>query len=216
MFIRQCMRTPVITTTPNTPIHMAQTMMRDNRIHHLPVVDGNGKLIGMLTDARLRESIASLGSSQSGRHSGDSISTTTVQKVMASDVVTILPDAYVSQAASVGRKHRVGALPVVDGSGKMIGIITTTDLIRLFEEIMRPREHGANLYFESETKQEDLPDIIQVLNSHHARIVTLMTVPPGREVEKLFAVHVEASDLAAIGDALRKQGYKFNLVPDKL
>jgi len=207
MYIRECMKSPVITITPDEPIRMAQTLMRDNRIHRLPVVYETGRLMGLLTEARLRQAIASRGSAATADKMPQSLSAIRVRDVMITDVITISPNAHVDRAAKMGRKHGVGVLPVVDESGQVIGIITASDLVKLLEDIMRPAKNGGTLYFTGESDQQKLPEIINLLNAHQARIITVMKVPPPRSSREQLSIHITADDMAAVVNTLIKHGY---------
>jgi acetoin utilization protein AcuB len=107
------MRKEVRTITPTEPASMAKELFRRYDIHHLVVVDRKN-VIGLIADRDLMD----IG--------GD----TPVQRVMAHPPVTISPDETVRKAAALMSGHIIGSLPVVD-DGKLVGIVTTFDLVAL-------------------------------------------------------------------------------------
>ena len=123
--IETIMSTDLITVSADENLDTARVLMRNNRIHHLLVVDGGEKLLGILslsdllaaTDSFLREE-------ESRLHPRD----TKVQEVMITDLATVDEHANIRQAALFLEKHRIGCLPVVT-DGKLRGIITDTDFI---------------------------------------------------------------------------------------
>ncbi|MFA4916168.1 MAG: CBS domain-containing protein, partial [Syntrophales bacterium] len=113
MYVREYMSTDVITVTQDTPLHLAQTQMRDHNIQRLPVVDETGKLVGLVTERRLREVVASLASSIAAGELHKPLTSLTVGEVMESKVLTTSPDAPLADIGALGIKHHVGAFPVV-------------------------------------------------------------------------------------------------------
>ncbi len=129
------MSTDLVTLAADDNLDTARNLMRDNGIHHLPVVDAEGQLIGLITltnvlaatDSFLRDDASSI-------HPRD----IPVGDVMVTDVATVNEHASVRQAALFLEKHKIGCLPVVT-DGNLRGIITDTDFvgvaINLLEQI---------------------------------------------------------------------------------
>jgi acetoin utilization protein AcuB len=107
------MQKQVRTIKPTEPASMAKELFRRYDIHHLVVVDKKD-VVGLLADRDLM----------------DVDSDTIVQRAMAHPVVTITPDETVRKAAALMTGHVIGSLPVVD-DGKLVGIVTTFDLVSL-------------------------------------------------------------------------------------
>ena len=106
----------------------ARERMRNGRFRRLLVVDDAGALVGILTDGNLRE------------HPGE-LATTPVSGAMTAKPVTVNPDAAIDTAASLMLERKIGGLPVVAEDGKLVGIITETDLLRGFLRLLRDRRH---------------------------------------------------------------------------
>jgi CBS domain-containing protein len=138
MKVRDLMTTEPITTTPDAPLkEAARTMVRE-KVSGLPVLEGE-KLVGMVTEGDFLRQEADR--DQPYRLSllealfGDGTSepeAETVGEVMSSPVVTITPDATISEAARVMSHRNVKRLPVVDEDGKLIGIISRADVVNAF------------------------------------------------------------------------------------
>ena len=133
--IESIMSTTLVTISPTASLAEARSLMHDNRIHHLPVVDQNEALVGLLTltdllaasDSRLRDDDSRI-------HATDIC----INEVMVTDLATVDESASLRQAALFLEKHHIGCLPVVT-DGKLRGIITDTDFvgvaINLLEQI---------------------------------------------------------------------------------
>jgi acetoin utilization protein AcuB len=111
------MSTKPIIIGPEESLIEARRKMDDGNFRRLPVVQ-NGRLIGIVTDRDLRQ------------HTGH-FEHTRVTAAMTDELITAVPDMRLDEAADLMVKHKVGGLPVTDG-GNLVGIITTTDLLRAF------------------------------------------------------------------------------------
>jgi acetoin utilization protein AcuB len=110
----------------NDTVGAARMIMRAEGFKHLPVIE-NKRVLGIITDRDVRQRPA---------HLDDTL----VEAVMTADPATVSPDTTIEEAASVMLVKRIGCLPVVENGG-LIGIITTTDLLRALLDIARVREH---------------------------------------------------------------------------
>jgi len=135
MSIDTIMTTDVITVRPTENLETARALMHDNHIHHLPVVDGDKKLVGLVTLTNVLAATDSILRDPDNRlHARDIF----IKDIMVTDVATVDERVSMRQAALFLEKHRIGCLPVIK-SGKLHGIITDTDFvgvaINLLEQI---------------------------------------------------------------------------------
>ena len=130
MKVQDLMTISCITAPPTMPVLEARPLMLEKRIRHLLVTDGP-KLVGIVTDRDIRLNLPSPASSLSVWEINYLLARMTVGSVMSKDVVTIGSGADAREAAQMLLDHRIGALPVVD-QGRLVGIITETDLLRAF------------------------------------------------------------------------------------
>lgn len=135
MSIDTIMTTNLVTISPTENLDTARTLMHDNRIHHLPVVDEDDRLVGLVTLTNVLAATDSILRDPDNRMHASEISVT---DVMVTDVVTVDERVSMRQAALFLEKYGIGCLPVVTG-GKLHGIITDTDFvgvaINLLEQI---------------------------------------------------------------------------------
>jgi acetoin utilization protein AcuB len=122
--VRDVMSPSAVTIAPDAPLGTALTAMQVREIRHLPVVEPDGRLVGIVTDRDLRQ--ATLARFQAVR---DAERDLLVQDVMTCAVVTIEADAPVARAAALMYERRIGSLPVVE-HGRLAGIVTERDLLR--------------------------------------------------------------------------------------
>jgi acetoin utilization protein AcuB len=132
MNVGDLMMTNLITTGPETSMLEARRLMNDKRIRHLLVTDGP-KLLGIVTDRDIRLNLPSPATSLSVWEINYQIARMSVASVMTNGPIIVSPRQDAKEAAVLMLDHKIGALPVIDG-GKLIGIITETDLLRAFVE----------------------------------------------------------------------------------
>ncbi len=131
MKVRELMTGALIMVEPDTPVLEARRLMQEKRIRHLLVTDKNRELLGIVTDRDIRLNLPSQATSLSVWEINHLLTRLTVEKVMTRSVITVGPDREARDAAELMLEHRIGALPVVD-AGRLIGIVTETDLLRAF------------------------------------------------------------------------------------
>ena len=110
-------------------------MMQKRKIRHLPVVDREGHLVGIVTDRNLRQVIFDPAIQDRLGDLAGAFNTLTVRDVMTWGVITVRPEAPIREAARIMRERKVGALPVVDGE-RVVGMLTETDALRGFQDVL--------------------------------------------------------------------------------
>jgi len=127
----------VITALPSMPILDARNLMLKERIRHLPVTDAEGRLLGIITDRDIRLNLPSQATSLSVWEINHLLAKLTVGDVMTETVIAVGPDRPARDAAELMVDHQIGALPVED-AGRLVGIVTETDLLRAFIRMETP------------------------------------------------------------------------------
>jgi acetoin utilization protein AcuB len=131
MRISEVMSRAVATIEASEPAHAAVGRMLASKIRHLPVVDAQGTLVGIVTDRNLRHFLFSPGVFKKiGSVSADALlKAATVKQVMSSPAIDIGAEEDLEAAARLMVERRIGSLPVVE-NGRVVGIVTETDLLR--------------------------------------------------------------------------------------
>ena len=143
MFVGERMSRPVITVSPETPVHDALAMFKKEHIRRAPVIK-DGKLLGIVTENDLRNASASPATTLSVWEMNYLISKVTVKQVMSKKVKTIDMDTPIEEAARIMTDLEIGGMPVTR-DGKIVGMITETDLFKVFLELMGAREKGVRV-----------------------------------------------------------------------
>jgi acetoin utilization protein AcuB len=134
MLVKHRMTPDPVSVPADATLGDALRVMRARRVRHLPVLEG-GEVVGMISDRDLRLAMPS----PLGMESPEDVATvesTPVADVMARGAITVGPFDTVEDAAVMMRRHRVGSLPVVDAAGRLLGILTETDILQAFVEML--------------------------------------------------------------------------------
>lgn len=129
--IREWMSSPVLTIRPESPISTAHSVMKENKVRRLAVVDEQEKLVGIITIGDVREASPSDATTLSIWELNYLWAQLTVGKIMSHDVITIAPDDTMFAAAKLMLDHKVSGIPVVDKDAKILGMITESDIFRM-------------------------------------------------------------------------------------
>ena len=141
------MSTNLITVPPSATLAEARALMHDNRIHHIPVVDGD-QLMGLITLTNVLAATDSFLRDDKSRIHANEIG---IQDAMVTDVATVDVNASLRHAALFMEKHKIGCLPVLN-DGTLVGIITDTDFVAVAINLLEQIE-------ESEPVTDDYDDV---------------------------------------------------------
>jgi acetoin utilization protein AcuB len=132
------------TIQADTPVEEALKRMREVHVRRFPVLDKSGQLVGIVAEKDLLYASPSPATSLSIYEMHYLLSKLTVGEVMIKNVITVVEDTPVEDAARIMTDHKIGSLPVVR-NGQLVGIITETDLFKLFLELLGARKKGVRL-----------------------------------------------------------------------
>lgn len=119
-------------------VSAAAELMRARKIRHLPVVDGEGRLVGIVTDRDLRQIVFDPAIHERLGPATHALAQLPVREVMTWGVVSVRPDTDLRDAARLMHDRKIGAVPVVD-HGRVVGILSETDVLTALVEVLRER-----------------------------------------------------------------------------
>jgi CBS domain-containing membrane protein len=125
------MSTDVFTLERNDKLSVADELMKQQRIRHIPVVNSDGDLCGILTQRDLFRGILLRSLGYGSRVEEKLLVSLSIKDAMHEDVLTISPDSPLSDAATLMLSRKVGCLPVVDGE-RLVGMISEADFVKQF------------------------------------------------------------------------------------
>lgn len=161
MLVGERMSHPIISITPDMPVHDALNLFKREHIRRAPVVK-DGKLVGIVSDKDLLNASPSPATSLSIWEMNYLMSKITVSEVMTKKVLTVNEDTPIEEAARIMADNKIGGLPVMRDD-HVVGIITETDLFKIFLELMGAREKGVRVTALIEEKPGQLAKITEAI-----------------------------------------------------
>lgn len=196
MLVGERMSHPIITTTPNVSIPEAHKLMRDKKIRRLPVVNEKETLIGIISDYDIIHASPSPATSLSIWELNYLLNKITVKDVMTEDVFTVQEDDTIERAACIMVDKKVGGLPVLRGK-RPVGVITETDIFKIFMELTGVREPGLRVTVIVPEKVGELANLTRVVSEAGGNFIAfgqfLGEDPTNREI--VFKVDGVKEDL---------------------
>ncbi|MDY5930779.1 MAG: CBS domain-containing protein [Candidatus Ornithospirochaeta sp.] len=174
MIIERRMTRNPVTATPDMNVGEASELMKQEKVHRLPVLDKDKNLVGVITEKDILHASPSPASSLSIHEMAYLLSKLTVKKLMTKDVVTITKDTTVEEAARLMVDQDLSCLPVVEGR-KLVGIVTKSDMFRILLELFGARHYGVRFSFLVEDKPGTIARISAALAEKGWDIVSFGT-----------------------------------------
>ena len=161
MLVGERMSRPPITIPPEMSIHDAMALFKQEHIRRAPVIKG-GKLVGIVSLTDLLNASPSPATTLSVWEMNYLLSKLTIAEVMTKEVITVSEDTPIEEAARIMADNKIGGLPVIKGT-RVVGIITETNLFKLFLELMGARERGVRVTALIEDKPGMLAKVTQAI-----------------------------------------------------
>ncbi len=209
MFVIESMKTDLVAVNPSTKLADAQELMHKGNFRHLPVVDEEKKLVGIITDRDMRDAYpSSLLDEATYQQTLEKVMQHSVGEVMTRDPLTIAPYYTLQDTLLMMGKKKVGALPVVDDEGRLKGIMSTRDMLRAFVNIMGIGEPGTLLCILVEEQPGQLKKIVDIVTEEHVSMGSVL-VARGWDVEKrAIFPYLLTNNVASIKKKLLALGFE--------
>lgn len=212
MRVRDIMTKNPITVETDTLLRDAHRLMVKHRIRKLPVLK-RGKLVGILTYDMILEASPSPATSLSIQEVHFLLAEMKVKEIMAKDPETLGPDTEFEKALLLGQNSRIRGFPVVD-KGKLVGITTHGDILRLLTRTLGLHEEGVRITIESLGGHlGELKDIIAIFDRHQAMVMSIMTLPQAEGKDWSVVIRLKTRDATAVVHDLRKAGLQVSYAP---
>ena len=174
MLVGSRMSKPVITVRPEMSIQDAMDMMRKENVSRFPVIDNKGNMVGIVSETDLIHASPSEATTLSIWEIHSLLSKITVDHVMSKKVITVTEETPLEEAARLMADKKIGGLPVMRGDD-LVGIITETDLFKIFLELLGARESGVRLSALMRNLPGELCKLTSAISAAGGNIVALAT-----------------------------------------
>jgi acetoin utilization protein AcuB len=200
-------RNPV-TIHPDASFFEARTLIHDKGVRHLPVVDKENRLVGIVAERDIREAGPSDVAMLSVKELTDLLGTLKVSELMVprEKVITITPDTLIEEAIQLMHDNKIGCLPVLD-QGKLYGIFTETDALAHLVDIFGFKQKGTRLTVAFEDKAGTMVGILEVFKKHNVDVISIVSPSFLVEGRRIAAIRIETEEYEPIVKDLEKAGY---------
>jgi acetoin utilization protein AcuB len=201
MLVKERMSRNPITIKADIPVTEAQALMKREKIHHLPVVDRDGRLVGIVTEKDLLYASPSPATTLSVYEIASLLAKLSVEKVMSKKPVTVTEDVPLEEAARIMADRNIGGLPVMRGT-TLVGIITESDLFRVFIELFGARQKGVRITAVLPNQCGELAKVSGALCNAGGNILALGTFLADDPTQGRLTVKVEGLSKEKVVEAL--------------
>ncbi len=209
MFIDASMTKDVVTIGPEATILEAKELLKKHHIHHLPVVDEENTLLGIVTDRDILRALPSAFLNNEERERDqERFAEHKIKDIMSRNVYTVSPTNTLEDALLLMEKVPVGAFPVVDQHGKLKGIISIRDLMRAFINVLGIHEPGTLLCILAEDKLGTMKRIVDAISEERIPFGSILVARHWEEGTRAVFPYLLSNNVAHVKRKLVKLGFK--------
>lgn len=203
MIVEEMMKTNVLTLQPTHTIKDAITLLRENKIRHLPITDTSGQVVGVISDRDIKDATPSSLLDQQSLNAH----TVLLQDIMTKNPIVGHPLDFVEEVATIFYDQQIGCLPIVS-QGKLVGIVTETDLLYKYIELTGAHQPGSHIEVRVPNRPGILFEVSKVFHDHHANVLSVLVYPDvANEANKILVFRVKTMNPLGIIEDIRKEGF---------
>ena len=205
MFVANCMTKNPITIAPDVGIDEAAKIMDKGHFRRLPVVE-HGKLVGFFTNRDLLRASPSAATTLDRFEMRTLLSKIKVADVMQKNVITVTDTTTIEEAALVMAREKIGGMPVLSEVGKVVGIISSTDIFRAFVTVMGLDSGKTRLTIAVADRKGVLRGIATVLADLDINIDSMVTIPQPSGTYDII-IRADIADVETVKERLAAKGF---------
>ncbi len=207
-FIRERTRRNPVSIRPDASFFDAQAFIHVKGIRHLPVVDKNDRLLGLVTDRDIRRAAPSDTTLLSVGELNYLLANLKVSSFMTprEKLITISPDTLIEEAVQLMRDHKIGCLPVLE-ENELFGIFTETDALDHLADVFGYKEKGTRLSIALEDKPGAMLGVFEVFKKHNVSVTSMVSPSFMVDGMRIAAIRIRTEEYDPIVKDLEKAGY---------
>lgn len=208
MKVKDRMTPDPFTVAPDTNVAEAFKIMKDKNIRRLPVVDKN-KLVGIVTLSDLNQAAPSSATTLSIYELNYLLAKTKIKDILGkTKLISVDQNAYIEVAAKMLREYKIGGMPVVDEQGKLVGIITETDIFDSFLEILGVNRQGTRMNLLAKDRPGILKMAAEVVYKHGVNIENIVSLGQNKDGIVELVLRINSMEYQPIVDDLKAAGFE--------
>ncbi len=208
-FMREKITKNPVTVHPNASFFEAQNLIQERGIRHLPVVDENNRLLGIVTESDIRKTGPSDVEMLRVQEASSLLRNVRVSAFMTpkEKLVTITPDTIIEEAVQLMHDHKISCLPVTEGD-KLYGIFTETDALDHLVDVFGSKEKGTRLTLALEDKPGTMLKVLEIFKKHNVNVTSMVSPSFMVEEMRIAAIRIRTEGYEPVVKDLEGAGYK--------
>ncbi len=203
MIVEEIMQTEVHTLEATDTVSDAVRLMREKKIRHVPIVNKNSEVVGIVTGHDLKNGLPSYLSEDPDSNIYDA----PIEQIMVQNPIIGHPLDFVEEVAVTLYENRISCLPIVS-KGKLAGIVTTTDVLYRYIELTGATRPSSKLDIRVTNKPGILHEITHVFQQHKVNVLSVLVYPDAEnENSRILSIRLQVMNPLAIIEDLRKEGF---------
>ncbi|ASF40180.1 acetoin utilization protein AcuB [Halobacillus halophilus] len=204
MLVEEIMKTEVITLSPEETIETALKLLHENHIRHLPIVDENNEVIGIVSDRDVRDASPSIFEEDA---SPDELKNP-IRTIMTYPVTTVHPLDFVEEVASIFYEQEIACVPVTRDD-ILVGIITEKDMLYTLIQLTGTHVQSSQIEVKVINKPGILPQVMQVFGQRKVNISSVLIYPYKPDPKyKVIVVRIQTMNPLPTIEDLKTEGYE--------
>jgi acetoin utilization protein AcuB len=209
MYVKNIMIKDPVTIGPEASYLEARALVREKGVRHLPVIDKNKRIVGLLTDRDIREAGPSNATLLSVQELHYLLGKLKVSAFMTSGdkLVTVTPSTMIEKAAQLMHDHKIGCLPVVEGN-EVVGIITEADILESFVDVMGLKEEGTRITMALKDEPGKIHGVLAVFKKHNVNLISIVAPSYLVEGKRMVVFRIRTQDYEELIKELEDEGFE--------
>jgi acetoin utilization protein AcuB len=203
MIVEEIMKKNVSTLFPENTIAEAIKLMSDKKIRHIPIVDTENTVVGLVSDRDIKDAAPSIFHWDEHKHQLDKA----VKTIMTTNLITGHPLDFVEEISGVFYEHNISCMPIIQDK-KLVGIVTETDLLHTLVELTGAHQPGSQIEVKVPNKAGMLCEIASLISMRKANIQSVLVYPDQKDEQyKILVVRIQTMNPIAVIEDLKKAGH---------
>lgn len=197
------MNKEIHTLLPEHTVRDAVRVMREKKIRHLPIVNENNEVIGIVTEHDIKNALPSCLRDEPN----STIYESPIASIMVKNPIVGHPLDFVEEIALTFYEAKISCLPIVSG-GELVGIVTATDLLYTYIELTGTNKPGSKIDIRVTDRAGILYDVSKIFVEHKANVLSVLVYPDAEnEQNRILSIRLQVMNPLAIIEELREHGY---------
>jgi acetoin utilization protein AcuB len=204
MIVEEIMQTNIITLSPNHSILDAHQLMLQHHVRHLPIVNKDYQLVGIVSDRNIRDAAPSILSDSLEQKN---LLEKPINSIMITDIITGHPLDFVEEIGAIFYEHKISCLPIIN-KRKLVGIITETDLLHTLIQLTGANQPGSQIEIIVPNRAGVLGEVTAVFRKRKANILSVLIYPDKKNDDnKIIVIRVQSMNPIRLIEEIEQSGY---------